>query len=169
MRACSRLRARQCDCSPAGFSVEAHATAWQVAARPQLAVPWTRCEPAEACLTLPCSPRSLPRSQCNAMTTTRRFAYFEHGLSAVATASHSTSFASHVGARAPRDRVVDRARPTSRSATSCHATGARGTTRRAAAVISYKRSSSSRLADAGRRMGSGGLGRAVRAGHAHAR
>ena len=44
------LRARQCDCCPAGFSVEAHATAWQVPARPQLAVPWTRCEPAEASL-----------------------------------------------------------------------------------------------------------------------
>ena len=50
MRACKSLRARQCDCCPAGFSVEAHATAWQVAARPQLAVPWTRCEPAEASL-----------------------------------------------------------------------------------------------------------------------
>ena len=71
----------------------------------------------------PCSPRSLPRSQCNAMTSTRRFAYFELDLSAVATASHSSSFARR---RSSTSRFLSSIVRVRRSSASCLATGARG-------------------------------------------
>ena len=76
-----------------------------------------------ACPTWPCSTRSLPRSQCNAMTTTRRFAYFEHDLSAMATASHSSSFARR---RSSTSRFLSSIVRVRRSSASCLATGARG-------------------------------------------
>ena len=92
MRACSHLGARHCDCCPA--ACQRSAERWQgwPSQRERVSA-FVAMAPVSTYRIQLCSPRSLPRSQCNAMTTTRRFAYFEHGLSAVATASHSTSFA----------------------------------------------------------------------------